>query len=1484
VQTYQQTLSDMICALEQSLPIFTPGDFPRLQNASYASLQSLQKRFEPSITFGDNIEDIYACSPMQEGILLTQSRMDGLYHIEMVVQVSSICGAQIDIQRLVKAWEVVVDRQAVLRTIFVEGLSDRPYDQLLLKRCPPLVKLVAAPDGVDAVSFLNAQTQVFSPDQPPHCLTVLHNTNTGLTLCKLEISHALVDGTSMSILVSDWADAYQHTSNTGPGPFYSDYIGYIQSQPRATAINFWKDQLSGVTSCHFPNLAELHIESAEIRPLRQIEVRLPEASRVRTFCQDNNLTLASIFRLAWAKVLRAFTGDDQVCFGYLASGREVPVPGIEEAVGAFINMLVCSIDFDTTSQQPAIECLEKLQDEYLQSLPYQHVSLAEIQHELGLSSGQTLFNTVLSFQRRPHQDFFAGDLHLHYIDGVDPTEYPISVSISDDGGDIHVQMSYFASILSVAQAESVSNALSNVITSILERPRIPVAHLKMEDAHDLGHISSWNSDVPAGIERSIQSVFEESVKRAPDAIAIDSFDLAMTYSELDIKSSILAAQLVQHGVKVGDFVPIAFEKSAWAIVSMLGIMKTGAAYVPLDMAHPDDRLNVVLSQLGNVQVILASQTNTKRMRNLVDSVFTVSLENFVGTQLVPFVLPTVTPERSAYCLFTSGTSGVPKGVVLSHRAVNSSTFHHGAIIGCKDSTRMCQFAAFTFDACILEIFTTLMYGGTICLPPEEERMSDLVGFINRKQVNTAFMTPSVVRILNPDDTPTMKTLILGGEALGADNIATWASRLRLMNGYGPTETCEYSSIIAESRLIQYAGVFAVMKTFESATDRNDVLGKAVASQTWIVNLDDPNQLAPLGAVGMLHLSGPALADGYLGDEAKTEEAFLEIPSFNAGERAYNTGDRARYTTDGSIIYLGRADQQIKLRGQRIELAEIEAHTLRNLPSARGVCVDIVLPGGLQDKACLAAFFCVHEGGESPSKGGLLLPLVGSLRSDVLQLQRALEAALPPYEVPTLYIPVTKMPTTTSGKLDRRTLREAIATLPQEELLSTYSHTERAREPLKTAAERTLALAWAEVLKLPVSRIGPDDNFFRLGGDSISAMVLSSKKVATVSDILRNPILSDMAAVCSSKSSSRGTAVGGEKIAPFSLLDADTTVASIEAKSRLSAGDIEDAYPCTPLQEGLMALSIINPGSYILRKVLRLPASLDLPKFREAWEMTVANNPILRTAIVERPNARSLQVVLKNNSASFWCTASTLQEYLDLEERESFTFGSQLSRYGITADGHFIWTAHHSIYDGWTLPLIINQVLAFYSNEIPSSTPSFNNFVRYITSTTYDEAKTYWKESLLGGKPTVSYPEPPAATHTHRDRVDGVAHQHVAMNSHSEADVPTATLLRAAWAYVLAQYSDAGEDNDIVFGTTLSGRSCPVNGITEIAGPTITTVPVRMCIPTGEVTVGAFLSTVQDQATDMMPFEHFGLQNIANIDAYTAAAVQFQNLFVVQPMA
>ncbi|XP_044721303.1 AMP-binding enzyme domain-containing protein [Hirsutella rhossiliensis] len=1457
--SYARTLVDMGHELKIADPMLTPGDFPLLSTTNEI-LERFQNDVLVAVAAVDDVEDMLPCSPMQEGILLSQNRIQGAYNVEMVVEVSSTHGQAIDVPKLAKAWQTVVDRHATLRTVFVQNLSDRPYDQLVLKKHTAEM-VVRENQPEQAVSHLQkAKALDYALAQPPHCMTLLH-TLSGRVVCKLEISHALVDGTSTSILVSEWIDAYRDKSAALPSPVYSDYIAYIHSRPRDDAIDHWKSYLANVRPCHLPTLTDG--ELAPERLFHEVEIEVPSAARMRSFCQENNVTLASIFRLAWAKVLGAFVGDDHVCFGYLASGREVPVPGIEGAIGAFINMLVCSVDLGHISRHKVDDSLVMFQEQYLKSLPYQHVGLAQIQHELGLA-GQTLFNTVLSFQRRSHGDLSIGDLRLRHLDGVDPTEYSASVSISDSQDGIHVHMSYVTDQLCDRQASNVASALSNVLASIVETPHAQVGHLNLYGTRDAKQIALWNAEPWAPINKCVHEIFADNANKCPDAVAIDSSEGSMTYGELDTEATQLAHELVALGIQVDSLVPISFEKSAWAIVAMLGIMKAGAGFVPLDPAHPDDRLRAIISQTASC-LVLASETTAQRIQTLVDNVLTLSSRpsERSSSSITP-AKPPVSPANVAYVLFTSGSTGLPKGVVLTHLAVSSSTLHHGAEIGCSPATRMYQFATYTFDACIFEIFTTLAHGGCVCVPSDEERMSDIAGFMVRKRVNTAFMTPSLVRILAPDQVPTLKTLVLGGEALGQDNIATWTGKVRLMNGYGPTETC----------------VFALMKTFEDPRDGHDVLGRGVGSQPWIVSLQDATQLAPIGAVGMLHLSGPSLARGYLHDKARTNSVFIDNPAFLKGfqdwpQRVYNTGDLARYNSDGTITYLGRKDQQVKLRGQRIELSEIEYHVKSSFPQASQVSVEVVFPLAEKERATVATFF---RHANQPEQSQMLLPLTDALRGDVARLQGILGTLLPPYEVPSLYIPVGKMPTTAAGKLDRKALRDAVASMSEEDL-GTFSPVQESRKPLVTATETRLALLWSEVLKLPVSRIGRHDNFFRMGGDSIAAMKLAAKLTSgislTVSDIFRHATLSDMAVVAAKDASTANTMVD---VKPFELLKSTLSVKdarpSFAAKCNVSENQVADAYPCTPLQESLMALSMLYPGAYTAHKAFKLPNSIDMARFKAAWEKTIDNNPVLRTTIIQTKAGRAVQVVLKD--CFKWREAATLRQYMEDDEKDEMAFGKPLSRYAMTDDGYFIWTAHHSMYDGWTVPLILEQVTSYYASGTAPATPGFNRFVQHVSTLSTDEARGFWESQLSAGK-AVTFPEPPSSSHP--PRVDQEVHHSVPISRQPGSEVPMATVLRSAWAYVLAQHSDA---DDVLFGMTLSGRNCPVQGIDTIVGPTITTVPVRVSVP-AKGTVVDFLKAVQQQATEMMRFEHFGLQNIANINQDTSQAVKFQNILVVQPM-
>jgi amino acid adenylation domain-containing protein len=739
------------------------------------------------------------------------------------------------------------------------------------------------------------------------------------------------------------------------------------------------------------------------------------------------------------------------------------------------------------------------------------------------------------------------------------------------------------------------------------------------------------------------------------------------------------------------------------------------------------------------------------------------------------------------------------------------------------------------------------------------------------QVNTTFLTPSVVRLIQPDQVPTLKTLILGGEALGQDNITVWADKLKLMNGYGPTETC----------------VFCIMNTFDTTKDRADVLGRAVSSVSWIVSPDNDNRLAPVGSVGTLLVQGPTLARGYLGDEKKTAQVFINAPAWLPNEagtptKLYKTGDLARYNSDGSITYLGRQDTQVKLRGQRIELAEIEHHVKDKLACAQQVGVEVIVPQGVKEKATLAAFLSLVDQPKETS-GELFGEISESLKSQLLALQKDLIDVLPPYEIPTLYIPFRRMPTTTAGKLDRRAVRDAASQLSEAQLKA-YSLVDASskRKP-ETAMEKTMQKLWSDILKVSQDQIGADDSFFRLGGDSIMAMRLTATASAadislSVSEIFRNVTLSEMAAVAVESIPESNI---GEPIGPFQLIPHVRSIEDIgliAEQCNVEATQVEDAYPCTALQEGLMALSIVKPGAYVGQKIFQFPASMDISRFKNAWEVTFNAHPILRTRIIQTEGLGSLQVVLKEEIA--WKSADSLEVYLQHDKEDRIAYGKRLTRYGIVTakEGYyFIWTAHHAMYDGWSLPLILEQVQQAYEHNLCTEAAGFNTFIKYLASTDPEASAQFWKEQFSGEKPT-SFPQLPTASHQVHTN-EQLTHS-VRISRKTGSAILMSTVLRAAWAMVLAKYADV---QDVVFGVTLSGRNAPVAGVDKMLGPTITTVPVRIQFQQSR-TVAQLLEEVQRQATEMIPHEQFGLQKISHLSEEAAHAVNFQNLLVIQPVS
>lgn len=679
---------------------YTLSDFPLLP-LTYDGLEKLRNETLPRIGLSDllKVEDIYPCSPMQQGLLLSQNKSRGFYEFAQTFEVlPSQSGNPIDSYRFQDAWQKVIQRHPALRTILVESVAqDGLYDQVVLKNVDARIVHVNC-EKDEAEDLFNSQEPIsFQETEALHRLTICESSS-GQMVCKLEINHAIVDGISMPIILRDICLAYDGKISDRQGPLFSDYISYLQQSPVELDLIYWKDYLSGIEPCYFPPLEG----SPEANQLRNVEVRLNVTlDCLNNFCGQHNVTLSNLFQTAWGLVLRCYTGLDQVCFGLLSSGRDAPVAGIEDAVGAFITMLVCRLNL--TGTNPLIQVLERAREDLTCSLPHQYCSLANIQHALELS-GQPLFNTVMSFHKEPDPESSeTSALTFNTISGHDPTEYEFTVDVGVSGNQIDISLEYWTASISDAQASNVASCFSQAIHSILKNSKVEVNSLDLVGEAHRNQIQAWNAIVPTTVERCMHEIIQEKALAHPSAPAVCSWDGNLTYNELDMLATQLAQYLVGLGVKQESLVPFCFDKSSWTIVAMLAIAKAGGACVALDPTHPLSRLKSILYDT-NARIVLVAPQHHHLFCNMVDHVVVVESSLM---KKIPAVLTNtdgatafataVQPHDPAFVVFTSGTTGKPKGIVLKHSSICTNARDMGDILNLGPHSRVLQFAAYTFD-------------------------------------------------------------------------------------------------------------------------------------------------------------------------------------------------------------------------------------------------------------------------------------------------------------------------------------------------------------------------------------------------------------------------------------------------------------------------------------------------------------------------------------------------------------------------------------------------------------------------------------------------------------------------------------------------------------------------------------------------------------------------------------------------------------------
>lgn len=1049
-------------------------------------------------TTANEVEDAYPCTPLQEGLLSLTAKDSRDYVLQRVLSLSS----GIDVGRFQQAWDKVVASTPILRTCIVKH-PDLGFLQVVVQNghWEPL--------GFNVNDYLEQDKGKPVGLGAPLARYAMAKTETGDACFALTLHHAAYDGWSLPLIEGALLRAYRGEHQNGDvvpeGPGFNHFVKYTLETDRETTTKFWESELSGYEACSFPPEPSTVQTSKDYTRIEK-SYEMPDVT-------TPGVTQGTVLRAAWALSVFRFTKKGDMVYGSTVGGRNAPVPGIETMSGPTIATVPVRV---RVSEEARIsDFLQTVQSQAVGTIPHEQAgihNISKISEEAKLACD---FKTLLVVQPSV-KEFENASLGMwqEVSDATAFASYPLTlIAQLTDTGSVTLHVAYDQCVLDGWRLEKILHHFEMAISQLSAPPERcqTLGDLESLSAVDRELLSSWNSHPPVPVEQCVHDTVSERAGQPlhRQATAVHAWDGQLSYGELDQLSTNLASQLVkQHNVQLGTVIPLYFEKSMWVLVAILGVMKAGCVFVMLDPTQAAERRRYLVDQLDGTAALSSDLYYGLALKEQSGVVRVGPYSEFVTCG--PVVgLPEPDINSTAYILYTSGSTGTPKGTIVSHRALASSVYHHGSRIGINEDSRVLQFASYTFDACILELLTSVRFGGCVCIPHDDERL-DIARSIELLSTNTAFFTPTVSRLIDPETVPSLQTIILGGEAVSGDDFQRWAHLDRVLNGYGPTETV----------------VFSVMGSYESSSYTPGFIGKPVGCVCYIVDPDDHEKLMPVGAPGELLIQGPIVASGYLENERATGAAFIQPPSwlidgtlFNSAsknnERCYKTGDIVQYSSGGSLSYMGRKDTQTKIRGQRVELGEVEHHVSNAMPGADSVIAEVVQRDAT---AILAAFLVLHT--DDPVSPGVPEDLGMKAIPIDPRVETELSEVLPGYMVPSAFFRIQKLPLNTAGKADRRRLRTLASSLPTQEIIQVQEEVQNHKRQPSTKPELALQKIWAQVLNLPTQSIGLDDSFLRIGGDSILAVHASSAARSqrldiSAANILRNKTISRILQHCPS---------------------------------------------------------------------------------------------------------------------------------------------------------------------------------------------------------------------------------------------------------------------------------------------------------------------------------------------------------------------------------
>jgi amino acid adenylation domain-containing protein len=1350
-----------------------------------------------------NVEDLYSLSPLQQGLFFhtVYAPQSGVY----VEQLSCTLRGELHLAAFEHAWQQVLDRHAILRTAFIWKDLAEPV-QVVRQR----VKLPFHQEDWRSLASFEQEERLdqylkmdrsrgFDLSKAPLMRLALIRLGEDERQFIWTYQHLILDGWCIPIVMNEVLAFYEASSGGRTLTLerarpYRDYIAWLKRQNLKAAEAFWRETLKG-----FNAATPLSVDKTLLTPASEsdaqsdydehsISLSQEMTDALGSLARQHQLTLNTLVQGAWAMLLSCYSGEQDVLFGVTVAGRPAELTGVESMVGLFINTLPLRVRLN--AEDTLLSWLRALQEQQAELRQYEYSPLVQVQGWSDVPRGQPLFESLLVFENYPMDATLQQrleNLTISNLRKIERTNYPLTL-LAVPGAEFELHISYDPARFDSETIKRMLGHLQRLLDGIINNPSQRLSDITLLTAEEQRQLlEEWNDttvDYPRGV--CLHELFEQQAERTPNSIALIFEDQHLTYHQLNLKANCLAHLLLARGVKIESVVGLLMERSLEMVISLLAILKAGAAYLPLDPSYPRERLSFMMEDAG-LTLLLTQEHLLDILPEHEAEVICVDREwAEIAQHRAENPASEVGAENGAYVIYTSGSTGRPKGVVNTHEGACNRLLWMQDAYHLTEADRVLQKTPYSFDVSVWEFLWPLMSGARLVLarPRGHQDAAYLVRLIVQEQITTLHFVPSMLQLFlsehGLEDCRSLRQVMCSGEALSYELQERFFARLdaSLHNLYGPTE----------------AAIDVTYWPCERESERHLVpIGRPIAN-TQLYILDQYQRPVPVGVAGELHIGGIGLARGYWERPELTAEKFIPDPfGRTAGARLYRTGDLARYLSDGAVEYLGRLDYQVKLRGFRIELGEIEAMLVQHEAVRESVAL---VREEMAGEPRIVAYVVPENGSVPPA----------------VELRGYLRERLPEYMLPAAFVELAALPLTPNGKIDR-------GALPVPELDRATEDESRAipAHPL----EEVVAGIWSEVLGL--GRVGPHENFFELGGHSLLAI----KVVSRLRTIMRLEVpVRDL----------------------FESPTVYAFTKRIEALQREEAG--LPVFPLVPFardaepplsfaQQRLWFLDQLEPGSpvYNIPAAVRLSGALNIKALEQSFEEVLRRHEVLRTTF-ESLQGEPHQVIAPAQTQPLQLLDL---EHLPLDERESeaqrlaaeeaqrpFNLSrgpllrATLLRLSDT-EHVLLLTMHHIISDGWSIEVLLQEMATLYEAfcqgqssplaELPIQYADFARWQReWLKGDALERQLAYWKERLGGHLSRLELP-------TKREQaVEHASAQHLCANHSFVLSGPLSDALRslsqregatmfmtllAAFKSLLSLYT--GQD-DIVVGSPVANRN------------------------------------------------------------------------------